>query len=614
MKTLSRNILVVVSAIAIALALGIWVGRISIVGPRVSHEGNGEPTDERASVVEAWTCSMHPQIRQPESGPCPICGMDLIPVKSEVGSVGDASRILRMTESAKALAEIETTIVRREFPTAEVRLVGKLDYDETRVRSLAARFPARIDRLFVNYTGVQVGEGEHMAEVYSPDLLTAQRELLTAHARDPASSTTRVARDKLRLWDLQADQIDTILEKGEAQDRFVLRAPVGGVVVEKNIQEGDYVNTGEALFKIADLSELWLFLDAYESDLTWLRYGQDVAFRVEAFPGENFHGQIAFIEPEVNRRTRTVSVRVNVPNRDGRLKPGMFARGVVKTLMTAGGQVHAPEVAGKWISPMHPEIIKDGPGQCDVCGMDLVPVESLGYVSGVEVRAPLLVPSSAVLRTGKRAIVYVEIPESGQPSFEGREISLGPRAGDDFVVVDGLAEGDRVVTNGAFKIDSALQIQARPSMMNPSDDEGGRGSTVSLSVEAAKKLLPVYLELQNALAEDALDRARASAGRMHDVLGHDSELDRVVHAIRDSEDLEGMRRPQFELLSNALIRVVQANGNEFVDMLFLQHCPMVYPDRGADWLQGTAEIHNPYFGATMINCGETKGTFGGEAR
>jgi Cu(I)/Ag(I) efflux system membrane fusion protein len=130
-----------------------------------------------------------------------------------------------------------------------------------------------------------------------------------------------------------------------------------------------------------DLSELWLYLDAYESDLTWLRYGQDVAFTVESFPGETFHGRIAFIEPEVTRETRTISVRVNVANSDGRLKPGMFARAIVEARMAAGGKVYAPEFAGKWISPMHPEIVKDGPGSCDVCGMALVPAEELGYVS-----------------------------------------------------------------------------------------------------------------------------------------------------------------------------------------------------------------------------------------
>jgi Cu(I)/Ag(I) efflux system membrane fusion protein len=369
---------------------------------------------------------MHPQIQQPEPGDCPICGMDLIPLVSDSGA-DEGPRTMSMSESSRALAEIQTTEVKKDYPEAEIRLVGKLDYDETLEKSLTARFPARIDKLFVNYKGIAVAKGDHLAKVYSPDLLSAQRELLTSYRADPNSSITNAAREKLRLWDLVPEQIDAIIERGEAKDSFVLKAPIGGVVVTKKVKEGDYVKTGESLFKIVDLSRLWAYLDAYESDLPWLRYGQDVAFTVEAIPGETFHGQIAFIEPEVNRKTRTVPIRVNVPNPDGKLKPGMFVRSVVASRLAEDGKVYAPEFAGKWISPMHPEVVKDGPGQCDVCGMDLVPAEELGYVDHSTENAPLIVPSSAVLRTGKRAVVYVEKPNTERPTYEGREIVLGPR-------------------------------------------------------------------------------------------------------------------------------------------------------------------------------------------
>ena len=413
---------------------------------------------------------MHPQIQQPEPGDCPICGMDLIPLESDSGA-DLGPREMSMSKASRALADIQTSEVIREYPEAEIRLVGKLEYDETREKSLTARFPARIDELFVNFTGIRVKKGEHLAKVYSPDLQTAQRELLTSYRADPNSSITRAAKEKLRLWDLMPEQIEAIIESGEAKDHFVLKAPLGGVVVAKHVKEGDYLKTGEPLFKIVDLSELWAYLDAYESDLPWLRFGQDVAFTVESFPGETFHGQISFIEPEVDRKTRTIPIRVNVPNTDGKLKPGMFVRGVVQSRIAEDGQVYAPEFAGKWISPMHPEVVKDGPGQCDVCGMDLVPAEELGYVASEKQSAPLVVPTSAVLRTGKRAVVYVEKPDTERPTYEGREIVLGPRAGDYFLVTSGLDAGERVVTNGAFKIDSALQIQAKPSMMNP--DGGG---------------------------------------------------------------------------------------------------------------------------------------------
>ena len=556
-----------------------------------------------------WTCSMHPQIRQPVPGDCPICGMDLVPLMDDRGA--DAGpRELSMSESSRALADIQTVEVRRDFPTAKIRLVGKLDYDETKEKSLTARFPARIERLFVNFTGVRVERGEHLAEVYSPELLTAQRELISAHQRDPNSSMTAAARDKLRLWDLLPDQIDSILESGEAKDRFELRAPIGGVVVLKKVNGGDYVKTGEPLFKIVDLSELWLYLDAYESDLFWLRYGQRVEFSVETYPGEHFTGRIAFIEPELNRKTRTVPIRVNVPNEDGRLKPGMFARGAVESKITKEGQIYAPDMAGKWVSPMHPEIIKDEPGPCDVCGMALVPIEDLGYVSNLNAAAPLLVPSSAVLRTGKRAIVYVALPDKDRPTYEGRVIALGPKAGDEFIVKSGLNAGELVVTNGAFKIDSALQIQAKASMMHPAArgpmptvaDHSAHESSAKVPVE----LMGPYLQLQAALAADDLEAAKASLDSMIAIVGHAGSLAELIHKLMAAGSLDAMRRPHFETLSNRMVEAVKANPEAFKLTLYRMHCPMVYPDRGADWLQSDEDLLNPYFGARMLHCGEVK--------
>ena len=573
---------------------------------------------------------MHPQIQQPEPGDCPICGMDLIPLVDD-GGADEGPRTMSMSESSRALAEIQTSLARADYPEAQVRLVGKLDYDETLEKSLTARFPARIDALFVNYKGIPVAKGDHLAEVYSPDLLSAQRELLTAYRADPNSSITRAAREKLRLWDLVPEQIDAIIESGEAKDNFVLKAPIGGVVVAKNVKEGDYVKTGESLFKIVDLSRLWAYLDAYESDLPWLRYGQDVAFTVEAIPGTTFHGQIAFIEPEVDPKTRTVPIRVNVPNPDGQLKPGMFVRATVASRLAEDGKVYAPEFAGKWISPMHPEVVKDGPGACDVCGMDLVPAEELGYVDPSAKSAPIIVPTSAVLRTGKRAVVYVEKPDAERPTYEGREIVLGPRAGDFYLVAAGLDAGERVVTNGAFKIDSALQIQAKPSMMNPEGggptpghDHGGPApgkvtpdaadphaghaidNRLEIPAEQAAQLTGPYLTMQSALASDDLDAAKAQAKAMMAITGHSGSLPEMLHNMLAADDLEGMRKPHFETLSMAMIAAVKDTPERFDQDFYIMHCPMVYGDRGADWLQATDQLRNPYFGATMLKCGEVK--------
>lgn len=234
-----------------------------------------------------------------------------------------------------------------------------------------------------------------------------------------------------------------------------------------------YVETGSRIFTIADLSSVWVQLDAYESDLQWLRYGQAVDFSTEAFPGEVFHGRIAFIDPVLNPTTRTVKVRVNVDNTDERLKPEMFVRANVSARLATKGKVIDEELAGKWVSPMHPEIVRDEPGTCPVCGMDLVRSESLGFAleTSKDIEAPIVIPATAALLTGKRAVVYIEDPDADRPTYIGREVVLGARAGPDYIVESGISEGELVVVSGNFKIDSALQIQAKSSMMNP--DGGG---------------------------------------------------------------------------------------------------------------------------------------------
>lgn len=449
------------------------------------HAGHGVSEKQ----PEVWTCAMHPQIRLPKPGKCPICGMELIPVaQQDTGSAEDDMPNLRrlvMSPEAVALANILTAPVTRDVVSKEVRMVGKVDYDETRVRKIAAWVPGRIDRLYVDFTGVEVNDGDHLVYVYSPELRTAQEELLQAKKaaravqgsnvsvlRDSSAATVEAAKEKLRLLGLTPEQIRDIERRGKPTDHLTIYAPIGGTVVRKHAFEGMYVDTGTAIYEIADLSKLWVRLDAYESDMSWIRYGQDVAFTTEAYPGEVFHGRVAFIEPTLNPQTRTVKLRVNVENSDGRLKPEMFVRAVVRAGVTEGGKVMDPELAGKWIGPMHPEIVRDDPGTCPICGMDLVRAEDYGYVAPDEETTPLTVPASAPLITGERAVVYVRLPGTEKPTFEGREIVLGPRTGDSFVVREGLDEGEQVVVKGNFKLDSALQIQARPSMMS---SEGGAG-------------------------------------------------------------------------------------------------------------------------------------------
>lgn len=539
-------------AIAVTLLVGLGGGYVLWGGGSGEAESMAEGAHEHEAEAEFWTCSMHPQFQLPGPGKCPICAMDLIPMTPGSGMGG--LRRLTVRPEQRALMRVRTVPVEKRFPEAELRLVGKVTYDETRLGYITAWVPGRIDDLYVDYTGVTVRKGDHMVKLYSPDLYTAQQELLQAKAslvelqksdlqslREAALGTITSAREKLRLWGLSVEQIAEIEERGNPEEHVTIYSPSSGLVIHRNAQEGMYVETGTRIFTIADLSHVWVQLDAYESDLEWLRYGQEVSFEAEAYAGRKFTGRISFIDPVLDRSTRTVKVRVNVENAEGLLKPDMFVRAVVRSRITSGGPLMDASLAGKWISPMHPEVVKDGPGECDVCGMDLVRSEELGYVAARNAteEAPLVVPVSATLMTGTRAIVYVELPDTEEPTYEGREVVLGPRAGDEYIIRHGMKEGELVVAEGNFQIDSALQIQAKPSMMNPSGGQSSGGHDHGGS--SGKEMeMPAEEMMESALSEAAQARlqlierlyagitAAIATGELTEAQGGFSELGAAV--------------------------------------------------------------------------------------
>ncbi|HRP63311.1 MAG TPA: efflux RND transporter periplasmic adaptor subunit [Phycisphaerales bacterium] len=600
--------------IAIVIVIVFILGRISVrkdsAGADEALASNGVSAVETQPTGSAqeYTCSMHPQIRSPNpKDKCPICGMDLIPVPADADD-GDADApVLRLSPRAAALMQVEVWPAERRDVHREVRLFGRLDYDETRLRTIAARYPGRLDRLHVNFTGTPIAKDQALADIYSPSLVTVQEELFQAIraldridadnrlARETAEATVDATRERLRLLGLTPVQIDEIETRRTLAEHLTIVSPLDGVVTQRHATEGDYVETGQPIYSIADLSRLWVNMEVYESDLAWLRVGDDAIFTTQAFPGSEFTGTVAFIDPTVDPQRRTIRIRIDVPNEDLRLKPGMFVRGAVRVSIA----------------------------------------DDLAVL-------PLVVPSTAPLITGRRAVVYVQVPDEERRIFEGRQVTLGPRVGGAdgyYVIQDGIEEGELVVVHGAFRIDSELQIRGRPSMMQP---EGGRppvthdhGATVAAGLarprvieavdashEFVRAMTPVYeayLELQVALSDDDLSRSRDAAKQFHSIVtaidgsmlnGDARELWRVLsarlranHEHVDHVDIEALRK-HFHGWSNAIIEVAQRFGYAGESDVVIAHCPMAFDFAGADWLQVGRDIVNPYFGAAMYRCGE----------
>jgi Cu(I)/Ag(I) efflux system membrane fusion protein len=388
------------------------------------------------SKETTWTCAMHPQIRKHEPGKCPLCGMDLIPLVNNSTPLDSGS--VQLSKEAIQLANVLTSTVKRQNPVKEIRLYGKVQADERLLQSQVAHFPGRIEKLLVNFNGEKIHSGQTLALIYSPELVTAQQELLeAAKTKQTQPEIYNAAREKLLQWKITEDQINKIENSGDVKSLLEASSSTSGIVTAVRVRYGDHVAEGTVLYDIADLTRLWVMFDAYESDLGFLNQGDKLAFTVQAYPGKTFNGIITFIDPVIDAVTRVAKVRVEVNNEAGMLKPEMFATGILSANLS-------------------------------------------GYKNDI------VIPRSAVLWTGKRSIVYVKQPGE-EPVFKLRNIELGPMLGEFYVVVDGLLEGEEIVTRGAFSIDAAAQLEGKPSMMNPA---GGQVSSGMEGMDMGDKNAP----------------------------------------------------------------------------------------------------------------------------
>ncbi len=386
------------------------------------------------------------------------------------GSSLTSDSVLELTDHARAMATVETAPIERRKLTHQIRAVGKIQYNERALATVTTRVDGYIENLFVDFTGVEVKAGDHLVEIYSPDLVVAQQEMFFN-----STSGTNIAdavKLKLRRWDLSEAQIEEIARTRKVKERITLQAPIAGTVIEKMVVQKSAVKAGDTLYRLANLESVWVYLDIYEDQLGLIRYGQQVEIRSEAYPASPFTGRVWFINPVLNDESRTVKVLVNIANPDKKLKPGMYVSATISAGILANGQLAPTGVEGKWTCAMHPQILEAQKGPCPICKMDLTQIPPLEAVHGESEAQVLALPATAVLDSGVRKLVYVE---HAKGEYVAHEVKVGPRAGAYFPVIAGLTEGDRVVLRGAFLLDSQFQILGMPSLFFPSGQSAPAG-------------------------------------------------------------------------------------------------------------------------------------------
>jgi Cu(I)/Ag(I) efflux system membrane fusion protein len=476
------------------LALAQRLGWIS-----TSAGGGHPPASSETSSDARYVCPMMCTPPQTEPGRCPVCNMELVAVAPSSG--GSNQRSITIDPVARRVANIRTVAVKSMPLTRQIRAIGELTYNEGALKTLSAYVDGRLERLYADYTGVVVNQGDQLALVYSPQLYSGQAEFLLAkEARDQGQnlSLERVLQSRQDLYEnsrqrliemgMTEGQVADLEQAGKSSSRMHLCAPISGTVIEKLAVEGQYVKEGQPIYRLADLSTVWLMLELFPEDAAAIRYGHKVEAEVQSLPGRKFTGRVAFIDPIVNPKTRTVGVRAVIPNPEGLLRIGDYAKARIDAPVTSDGQpadgVYDADLADKWISPRHPHVVESAPGKCRICGVDLVPAANFGFTSDADTtREVLVVPRNAVLMAGGNSVVYVE-SEPGR--FEIRGVTLGPRSGDQIAILSGVKEDERVATAGNFLIDSQMQLAGNPSLIDPTKYERDRADGPGISHPATE--------------------------------------------------------------------------------------------------------------------------------
>jgi len=578
-----KKYIIYIGILAIGLLLGWFFFGNSITKETEHNHSEIEETNQM------WTCSMHPQIMQTEAGDCPICGMDLIP--AETSAEGLNVNEFKLTKNAMALANIQTSIVGKSTgKDATIKLSGKVSENEKANVVQASYFSGRLERLNVNSTGEEVRKGQLLATIYSPELFSAQQELITASSfKESQPVLYKAVRNKLKLWKISDRQIDQIEASQKVKQNFPIYATVSGTVSEKLVEQGDYIKQGEALLKITNLNTVWAMFDVYENQIELFKEGQSITVTTTAYPNKKIKAMVDFIDPVFNSATRTLKLRVVLNNKSREFKTGMFVEGIIEKTLSSKEQ-------------------------------------------------PLMIPSSAILWTGERSVVYIKTnPE--EPIFEMKEITIGKQLGKQYQVIDGLKNGDEIVTNGTFTVDASAQLQGKKSMMNKkggktmTGHEGHLGMEMPKTVkkerlkvsikfqEQLKMVFNNYIKLKDALVNDdsnnVIEEAKNTLYSLNKVnmkllknekahtnwMSFEKKIKSSVSSISEVAEIKEQRR-NFKHLSIHLRGAIEVFGiNEKV---YSQFCPMADNDKGAYWLSKEEKVLNPYFGDAMLKCGSVK--------
>jgi len=523
---------------------------------------------------KVYSCSMHPQIRSNKPGKCPICGMDLAPIGT---GQAPADGSIMLGSNVINVLHVQTQPVQRGTLVKTLRVAGTIDDDATRHRFVSAYIDGRIDKLFVNYTGAEVVEGQPLATFYSPMLLAAEQEyalLLSQKGNAALADHDRliaIAEQRLRRLGLTTEQIKGVAARRGTNLHTQIVAPVSGTVVQRFAYEGQYVKEGERLFEIADFSTMWFQFDAYERDLAWFKPGEMVEITVPSVPGKLYRAPITFIDPNLNEMTRSAKVRVTLENPLSRSDAGQRRELLHKTYAEGSVKVEVPSV--------------------------------------------LLVPRSAVLSPGGRPVVYVE---KSAGLYNQRPVKLG-RVGDEhWEVLEGLSEGEQVVTSGNMLIDAQAQLNqggSSPSLQPATLD------FTEHQQKAIGDLISLEHNLSAALAADSTEQFNAIAATAGPIVEHvagafaeSEQWKQTVAQIKTSSqfkpaaDLKDAGRI-FQPFAAAVVEVARrVRQQPAFAAVRLFRCPMTdqaYPGapKTAMWVQTNAPLRNPFFGSEMIDCG-----------